>query len=29
MDRLQRTGVAVLMLMMSIALYNDFTRLFG
>ena len=29
MERLQRGGVAVLMLMMSIALFNDITRLFG
>ncbi|MHA7598496.1 RIP metalloprotease RseP [Alicycliphilus sp. T452] len=29
MDRLQRTGVVVLFLMMSIALFNDLTRLFG
>ena len=29
MDRLQRGGVAVLLLMMSIALFNDITRLFG
>lgn len=29
MDRLQRTGVVVLLLMMSIALFNDLTRLFG
>ena len=29
MDRLQRAGVAVLLLMMSIALFNDVTRLFG
>ncbi len=29
MERLQRTGVAVLLLMMSIALFNDLTRLFG
>jgi regulator of sigma E protease len=29
MERLQRGGVAVLMLMMSIALFNDVTRLFG
>ncbi|MDP3135496.1 MAG: RIP metalloprotease RseP [Burkholderiaceae bacterium] len=29
MERLQRTGVAVLLLMMSIALFNDVTRLFG
>ncbi|MDO8280915.1 MAG: RIP metalloprotease RseP [Burkholderiaceae bacterium] len=29
MERLQRTGVAVLVLMMSIALFNDVTRLFG
>ncbi len=29
MDRLQRGGVAVLLLMMSIALFNDVTRLFG
>jgi len=26
---LQRGGVAVLLLMMSIALFNDITRLFG
>jgi regulator of sigma E protease len=29
MERLQRGGVAMLLLMMSIALFNDFTRLFG
>ena len=29
MDRLQRAGVAVLILMMSIALFNDVTRLLG
>lgn len=29
MERLQRGGVAVLLLMMSIALFNDITRLFG
>ena len=29
MERLQRGGVAVLMIMMSIALFNDVTRLFG
>jgi regulator of sigma E protease len=29
MDRMQRVGVAFLMLMMSIALFNDVTRLFG
>ena len=29
MDRLQRSGVAVLLVMMSIALFNDVTRLFG
>jgi len=29
MDRLQRAGVAVLLLMMSIALFNDVTRLLG
>lgn len=29
MERLQRTGVAVLLFMMSIALFNDLTRLFG
>jgi regulator of sigma E protease len=29
MERLQRGGVAVLLLMMSIALFNDVTRLFG
>lgn len=29
MDRLQRGGVAILLLMMSIALFNDITRLFG
>jgi len=29
MDRLQRTGVAILLVMMSIALFNDITRLFG
>jgi regulator of sigma E protease len=29
MERLQRGGVAVLLLMMSIALFNDLTRLFG
>ncbi|GAB3354624.1 RIP metalloprotease RseP [Giesbergeria giesbergeri] len=29
MERLQRGGVALLLLMMSIALFNDITRLFG
>jgi regulator of sigma E protease len=29
MERLQRGGVAVLLLMMSIALFNDVSRLFG
>jgi regulator of sigma E protease len=29
MERLQRGGVAVLLVMMSIALFNDFARLFG
>ncbi len=29
MERLQRGGVAVLLIMMSIALFNDITRLFG
>jgi regulator of sigma E protease len=29
MERLQRGGVAVLLMMMSIALFNDVTRLFG
>jgi regulator of sigma E protease len=29
MDRLQRGGIAVLLVMMSIALFNDVTRLFG
>lgn len=29
MERLQRGGVAVLMLMMCVALFNDITRLFG
>ena len=29
MDRLQRGGIGVLFLMMSIALFNDLTRLFG
>ncbi|MEO8118055.1 MAG: RIP metalloprotease RseP [Rhodoferax sp.] len=29
MERLQRGGVAILLLMMSIALFNDITRLFG
>ena len=29
MERLQRTGVALLLVMMSIALFNDVTRLFG
>lgn len=29
MERLQRGGVAVLLVMMSIALFNDLTRLFG
>lgn len=29
MERLQRGGVAVLLLMMSIALFNDVTRLLG
>jgi regulator of sigma E protease len=29
MERLQRGGVAILMLMMSVALFNDISRLFG
>jgi len=29
MERLQRGGVALLLVMMSIAVFNDFTRLFG
>ncbi len=29
MERLQQGGVAILMLMMSVALFNDFSRLFG
>jgi regulator of sigma E protease len=29
MERLQRGGVAVLLVMMSIAIFNDFARLFG
>ncbi|MDO9404644.1 MAG: RIP metalloprotease RseP [Polaromonas sp.] len=29
MDRLQRGGVAVLLLMMSVAMFNDVTRIFG
>jgi regulator of sigma E protease len=29
MDRLQRGGIAVLLAMMSVALFNDVTRLFG
>ena len=29
MDRLQRGGVALLLMMMSIALFNDVTRLLG
>ena len=29
MEKLQRGGVAVLLLMMSIALFNDLNRLFG
>jgi regulator of sigma E protease len=29
MERLQRGGAALLLVMMSIALFNDFTRLFG
>ena len=29
LDRLQRAGVVVLALMMSIALFNDLTRLLG
>jgi len=29
MERLQRGGVAILLVMMSIALFNDITRLFG
>ena len=29
MDGLQRGGIAVLLLMMSIAMFNDITRLFG
>jgi regulator of sigma E protease len=29
MERLQRGGVAILMLLMSVALFNDISRLFG
>jgi regulator of sigma E protease len=29
MERLQRGGVALLLVMMSIALFNDVNRLFG
>jgi regulator of sigma E protease len=29
MERFQRGGVALLLVMMSIALFNDVTRLFG
>ena len=29
MERLQRGGIALLMLMMSIAMFNDITRLLG
>jgi len=29
MERLQRGGVAILLVMMSIAIFNDVTRLFG
>jgi regulator of sigma E protease len=29
MERLQRGGIAVLFLMMSIAMFNDISRLFG
>ena len=29
MERMQRTGVALLLMMMSIALFNDVTRIFG
>ena len=29
MEKLQRGGIAVLLLMMSVALFNDFSRLFG
>jgi regulator of sigma E protease len=29
MERLQRVGMAALLLLMSIALFNDVTRLFG
>ena len=29
MERLQRGGIAVLLLMMSIAMFNDITRIFG
>jgi regulator of sigma E protease len=29
LERLQRGGVAVLMAMMAVALFNDVTRLFG
>jgi regulator of sigma E protease len=29
MERVQRSGVAVLLVMMSIAMFNDVTRLFG
>ena len=29
MERMQRGGVALLLVMMSIALFNDVTRIFG
>jgi regulator of sigma E protease len=29
LDRLQRGGIAVLMAMMAVALFNDVNRLFG
>jgi regulator of sigma E protease len=29
MENLQRGGVAILLLMMSIALFNDISRMFG
>jgi len=29
LERLQRGGVAIMLLMMSLALYNDFARLLG
>jgi len=29
MERLQQGGVAILVLMMSVALFNDVSRLFG